>query len=221
MDVPLSNLAALRACIIEGDHLRASDLTIDLVKAGQKPMVILEDGLLPGMDVIGARFRNGEIFLPEVLVSARAMKSAMNILQPLLEESNFAAKGKILLATVKGDVHDIGKNLVAVMLRGAGFTVVDCGTNCPVDKILGAVRDHRPDVVGLSAMLTTTMPSMATVIEALRASGEQVPVVVGGAPLSKEYALSIGAAGYARTAGDAVELIKRLMEARESPATVT
>ena len=201
----------LQNALIRGDHLATAEQTRLLLAAGAGPVDILERGLLPGMQVIGKRFRDGEIFLPEVLVCARAMKSAMALLDPLLAAGSYAAKGKVVLGTVKGDVHDIGKNLVGVMLRGAGYQVVDIGTGCNADKFVQAVRDHRPDVVGLSALLSTTMTYMKTVIDAIRAAGETLPVIVGGAPVNAEFAESIGAAGSARTAGEAVELVSRLV----------
>ncbi|OGU69916.1 MAG: methyltransferase [Ignavibacteria bacterium RIFCSPLOWO2_02_FULL_55_14] len=201
----------LQTALIGGNHVRTAEMTQSFVTSGATPQDILEKGLLPAMQVVGRRFRDGEVFLPEVLVAARAMKSAMAVLEPLLAAAKYQSKGKVVLGTVKGDVHDIGKNLVGVMLRGAGFEVVDIGTGCAAEKFVDAVRKHQPHVLGLSALLTTTMTYMKTVIDTLRSSGMDVPVIVGGAPVNAEFAQQIGAAGTARTAGDAVELVHRLI----------
>lgn len=201
----------LQNALIRGDHVATAELTSQQVKAGVKPVEILDQGLLPAMQVVGKRFREGEIFLPEVLVVARAMKTAMAVLDPLLAASSYVPKGSVLLGTVKGDVHDIGKNLVGVMLRGAGFKVIDIGTGCSAEKFLQAVREHRPDVVGLSALLTTTMTYMKTVIDVLRAAEQRIPIIVGGAPISAAFAAEIGATGSARTAAEAVDLVERLV----------
>ncbi|MCU0452951.1 MAG: corrinoid protein [Bacteroidetes bacterium] len=206
----------LQQALIRGDHVATAELTGKAVQAGAKPTQVLDLGLLPAMQAVGKRFREGEIYLPEVLVAARAMKSAMAVLDPLLAATSYVPKGSVLLGTVKGDVHDIGKNLVGVMLRGAGFKVIDIGTGCNAERFLQAVREHRPDVVGLSALLTTTMTYMKTVIDALRTAEERVPVIVGGAPVSASFASEIGAAGSARTAAEAVELVERLLAGRSS-----
>jgi 5-methyltetrahydrofolate--homocysteine methyltransferase len=210
------DFADLQQSLIRGDHQATADLTAQAVQAGTKPAEILDHGLLPAMQVVGRRFREGEIFLPEVLVAARAMKAAMTVLDPHLAASSYVPKGSVLLGTVKGDVHDIGKNLVGVMLRGAGFKVIDIGTGCSAEKFLQAVREHRPDVVGLSALLTTTMTYMKTVIETLRAAEVRVPVIVGGAPVSAAFASEIGADGSAHTAAEAVELVERLLTSRST-----
>lgn len=206
----------LQQFLIRGDHIATAELTARAVQAGSRPVEILDGGLLPAMQVVGRRFREGEIFLPEVLVAARAMKSAMAVLDPLLASTSYVPRGSVLLGTVKGDVHDIGKNLVGVMLRGSGFKVVDIGTGCSADKFLQAAREHRPDIVGLSALLTTTMTYMKTVIDTLRAAEVRVPVIVGGAPVSASFAAEIGADGSARTAAEAVELVERLLSSRRS-----
>ena len=174
--------------------------------AGADPADLLEHGLIAGMSVIGARFRANEIFVPEVLVAARAMKAGLALLDPIFAERGVPPAGKVVIGTVKGDIHDIGKNLVATMLRGAGFQVIDLGINVPADKFCLAIEEHAPDTVALSALLTTTMPQMRTVIEAIRGRGFDTPVMVGGAPLSAQFARSIGAAAYGRTATDAVDI---------------
>jgi 5-methyltetrahydrofolate--homocysteine methyltransferase len=163
------------------------------------------------MEVVGMRFKRGELFLPEVLVSARAMKVSMAMLEPLLARSEYKTKGTILLGTVKGDVHDIGKNLVGIMLRGAGYAVIDIGVGCDAERFVEQYRLHRPDIVGLSALLTTTMVYMKTVVEAFASQGLHVPIIVGGAPVTPRFAEDIGAAGYAPNAADAVTLVEKLV----------
>ena len=205
------HLPELRDALIMGDHIHTAQLTRALVEDGIAPALILSSALLPGMKVIGQRFRDGDLFLPDVLIRARAMKAAMSVLEPLLAQTKYSAKGKIVLGTVKGDAHDIGKNLVGVMLRGAGYEVIDLGTGCSDGKFLEAVRTHRPDVVGLSALLTTTMVYMRTVIETLRQEGETLPVIVGGALINARFADDIGATGTAQNAHDAVDLVATLV----------
>ncbi len=204
-------LEELRNALILGDHIQTAELCGRLVEEGCSPRDVLEQALLPGMKVIGDQFREGELFLPDVLIRARAMKSAMAVLEPLLAQGDYTPRGTVVLGTVKGDVHDIGKNLVGVMLRGAGFDVIDLGTGCTDQKFLQAIRDHRPDVVGLSALLTTTMTYMQTVIQTVRGSGETVPIIVGGAPVSQRFAQEIGATGTARSASDAIDLVASLV----------
>ncbi|KAB2923345.1 MAG: cobalamin-binding protein [Bacteroidetes bacterium] len=207
-----SLLLILSQCVIDGRHVESEQTVRTLLGEGASPMSVLDDGLLPGMAVVGQRFRDGEMFLPQVLVSARAMKTAMAVLEPLLAASNVEPKGTVLIGTVKGDVHDIGKNLVSVMLQGNGYRVVDIGTQNPVEKYLAAYEQHRPDVVGLSALLTTTMMYMPTVIAGFRSRGIPVPVIVGGAPVTQRFAGEIGADGYAKNAVDAVDLVNRLLK---------
>lgn len=207
-----SLLLILSQCVIDGRHVESEQTVRRLLDEGASPMTILDDGLLPGMAVVGQRFRDGEMFLPQVLVSARAMKTAMAVLEPLLAASNAEPKGTVLIGTVKGDVHDIGKNLVSVMLQGNGYRVVDIGTQNPVEKYLAAYEQHAPDVVGLSALLTTTMMYMPTVIAGFRTRGIRVPVIVGGAPVTERFAGEIGADGYAKNAVDAVDLVNRILK---------
>lgn len=205
------HLASLAQCVIDGKHIESEQLTRQLLDGGSSPMLILDEGLLPGMAVVGRRFRDGEMFLPQVLVSARAMKTAMKILEPLLAASNIEPKGKILIGTVKGDVHDIGKNLVSVMLQGNGYSVIDIGTQNPVEKYLAAYEQHHPDIIGLSALLTTTMMYMKTVITTFKEKNIPVPIIVGGAPVTQKFADEINAHGYAKNAVEAVELVNRLL----------
>jgi len=206
------SLQQLSHCIIDGKHIESEQITRQLLDAGNTPMTILDEGLLPGMGVVGQRFRDGEMFLPQVLVSARAMKTAMKLLEPLLAARHVEPKGKILLGTVKGDVHDIGKNLVSVMLQGNGYSIIDIGTQNHVEKYLVAYEQHHPDVVGLSALLTTTMMYMRTVIETFQQKNIPVPIIVGGAPVTQRFADEIGAGGYAKNAVEAVELVNRILK---------
>lgn len=174
---------------------------------------ILHGGLVEGMNAVSEKFKNNEIFIPEVLISAKAMSSGLEILKPLLAEANVISKGKVVIGTVKGDLHDIGKNIVAMLLQGAGFDVVDLGADVPIEKFVEFVRKERADVVGMSALLTTTMISMKEIIEELRNAGlrENVKVIIGGAPVTESYAAQIQADGYAPDAASAVDLTKKLL----------
>ncbi len=174
---------------------------------------ILNGGLVEGMNTVSEKFKNNEIFIPEVLISAKAMTSGLEILKPLLAEANVISKGKVVIGTVKGDLHDIGKNIVAMLLQGAGFDVVDLGADVPLEKFVEFVRKERADVVGMSALLTTTMIFMKEVIEALKNAGlrENVKVIIGGAPVTESFAAQIQADGYAPDAASAADLIKRLL----------
>lgn len=173
----------------------------------------MQRGMLSAMEVIGEKFKTGAVFIPEVLLSARAMNEALQILEPYLAKDKKEATGKVLMGTVLGDLHDIGKNMVVTMLRGVGFEVLDIGINVPVEDIMRQVDEHRPDILGLSAILTTTMPEMKKAIDALTAKGlrSSVKVIVGGAPVNEKFARDIGADGYAPDAGEAAFLAKRLM----------
>lgn len=203
---------SLAQSVIDGKHVESEQFTRLLLDGGATPMIILDEGLLPGMAVVGRRFRDGEMFLPQVLVSARAMKTAMKLLEPLLAASNVAPKGTVLIGTVKGDVHDIGKNLVSVMLQGNGYSVIDIGTQNPVEKYLAAYEQHKPDIVGLSALLTTTMMYMKTIINTFQEKNIPVPIIVGGAPVTQKFADEIHADGYAKNAVEAVELVNRILK---------
>jgi len=172
--------------------------------------------MISAMEIIGVQFKTGDVFIPEVLLAARAMNEALRILEPHLSLGEFATRGKVVIGTVRGDLHDIGKNMVATMLRGAGLEIRDVGANVTPDAFVKAVLEHQPDVLALSALLTTTMPEMREVMAALTAAGlrEKVKVVVGGAPVNDKYAHDIGADGYAADAGDAVVLVKGLLADR-------
>jgi 5-methyltetrahydrofolate--homocysteine methyltransferase len=203
----------LADAIIAGDNVKSKEVTQKLVDGGVKATEILNGGLVPGMDVVGVRFKANEMYIPEVLIAARAMHAAMDIIKPLLAEAGAIMKGIIVVGTVQGDLHDIGKNLVCMMLEGGGYTVIDAGVDVPGDKFVEEVKKSGAKVVGLSALLTTTMPSMKDVIIALKADAatKDVKVMVGGAPLTQEYADSIGAHGYAPDASSAVDVAKKLI----------
>ena len=177
------------------------------------PGTILNDGMISAMQEVGRLFEEGEYFVPEMLISARAMQTGLALLKPHLVQANVQSSGKVVVGTVKGDLHDIGKNLVAMMLEGAAFEIVDLGTDVSPDKFVEAVKTHQPAIVGLSALLTTTMPNMKTTIEALKAAGlrDQVKVIIGGAPVTEAYARDIGADGFATDASRAVALAKSLI----------
>ena len=202
--------------VINGDAASAEQWTRKALKGGVEPIDIINRGLMPGMSVVGERFKNGEYYLPEVIIAARAMKASVNLVRPLLGESEAPSAGKVVIATVQGDLHDIGKNLVAMMLEGAGFQVEDLGADVPPERFVEAVKASGADLLGLSALLTTTMPMMRSTIQALKESGvrDQVKVMVGGAPVTREFAREIGADGYAPDAASAVDEAKYLMDTR-------
>jgi len=205
----------LQQAIIGGDAPQAKALTEAALKAGADPQALLQEALIPAMGIVGEKMKNQEYYVPEVLVAARAMHWALDILKPLLTASGVQPVGTVVFATVRGDLHDIGKNLVTMMLEGAGFQIVDLGTDVPPQDIVDAVREHRPQLVGMSALLTTTMPNMKTTVEALSKAGlrQSVKVMVGGAPVTSRYATEIGADGYAPDAASAVDLAKSLVGA--------
>jgi 5-methyltetrahydrofolate--homocysteine methyltransferase len=208
-------LSEISTAVIEGNVDDITDLTEDALDEGLEAQEILNNGLMPGMDHVGAEFRAGNMFVPEVLRSARSMQASMNILKPLLIESGVKMVGKVLLGTVKGDLHDIGKNLVGMMCEGAGFEVKDLGKDVAPEGFVEAVKDFEPDVIGMSALLTTTMRSMEHTIKALEEAGmrDRVKVMIGGAPVTQSFADQIGADGYASNAAAAAELAKKFAEA--------
>lgn len=208
------SLDEISRAVICGDAKTVARLTLEAIESRISPGNILEQGLLAGMSVIGARFKNGEIFVPDVLIAVRAMKAGMTQLEPLLAECGIEPVGRFVIGTVKGDVHDIGKNLVSILLAGAGFDVIDLGVNVPVQKFIDALRTHRPQIIGMSALLTTTMVQMKTNMEAFRKEGllNEVKVMVGGAPVTGHFAEQIGAHGYGRTAADAVDIALQLVK---------
>jgi len=209
----VANLKDLAQAIIDGNRDRVSELSQQALSEGASPVEILSDGLQAGMAVIGRRFRDGECYVPEVLLAARAMHAGLDVLRPSLAETEVPTAGKVVIGTVAGDLHDIGKNLVAMMLEGAGFEVIDLGIDVPVEKFVQAAEEHSPDIIGLSALITTTLPAMGQVVKALDEAElhASLKVVVGGAPVTQEYADQIGADGYGVDAGAAVELCKSLI----------
>ena len=194
-----------------------------LLERGWSAEKTLNDALVEGMRIVGIDFRDGILFVPEVLLAANAMKSGMEVLRPLLSESDAQRMGKVVIGTVKGDIHDIGKNLVAMMLEGAGFEVIDLGINNPVESYLAALDEHKPAILGMSALLTTTMPYMKVVIDTLTEQGrrDDVIVLVGGAPLNEEFGKAIGADAYCRDAAVAAETAQALVLARRSSAAAS
>ena len=207
----MAEMSALKESIINGDQNTAKEITASAIAEGMDPEAILNEGLIAGMDVVGKAFKNNEVYVPEVMIAARAMKKAMELLEPKLVECGVEPLGTVVIGTVQGDLHDIGKNLVMMMLKGAGFKVVDLGTDVSSETFLEATKDNGASLVGLSALLTTTMPSMAKTIEVMKGSGLAAQVMIGGAPVTQEYADKIGAAGYAADAASAVDLAKELM----------
>jgi len=208
-------LSAISAAIIKGNRDEIATLTEEALKAGLGAQELLNEGLMPGMNHVGAEFRAGKMFVPEVLRSARAMQTSMDQLKPLLVETGAKMAGKVLLGTVKGDLHDIGKNLVGMMCEGAGFEVKDLGKDVGPEAFVAAVKDYQPDVLGMSALLTTTMRTMQHTITALEEAGvrNQVKIMVGGAPVTESFAEMIGADGYASNAAAAADLAKKFVDA--------
>ncbi len=198
--------------VVEGTNI--------LLERGWDPSKVLNEALVAGMTIVGVDFRDGILFVPEVLMAANAMKGGMNVLRPLLAETGAPSMGKAVIGTVKGDIHDIGKNLVAMMWEGAGFEVVDIGINKPVDEFIDALDQHKPDILGMSALLTTTMPYMKVVIDEMTERGirNDYIVLVGGAPLNEEFGEAIGADAYCRDAAVAVETAKEKIKERRSAA---
>ena len=202
----------LKQSVISGNEQAAVKLTRQLLDQGIDPQRVLKEGLVAGMDVVGARFKAYEMWLPEVILAAKAMKAATSLLKPYLEKSGGAMKlGKIVIATVEGDVHDIGKNLVSMMLESAGFEMLDLGVNAKVSAIAATAVQQKADLVGLSALLTTTMLAMKPAIKAIRGAAAQVKVMVGGAPITQEWAREAGADGFAPDALRAINLAKGLL----------
>ena len=203
----------LKQAIIDGNATPPLALTQALLATGASAREILDEALLPGMEVVGVRMRDGECFIPEVLLSARVMQACLDLLRPHMAAGEEAGGGAVVIGTVEGDLHDIGKNLVGMLLQGAGFKVVNLGTGVSAADFVAAVREHAPQIVGMSALLTTTLPHMAETIALLKAEGlrEAVKVMVGGAPVTAAYAEEIGADGYGANAGMAVERAKELV----------
>jgi 5-methyltetrahydrofolate--homocysteine methyltransferase len=207
----MADLKALSDSIIKGDQKTAVDVTKAALDEGMAPGTILAEGLIAGMNVIGMRFKANEVYIPEVLIAARAMKMSMEILEPKLVEAGVEPIGTAMIGTVQGDLHDIGKNLVMMMLKGAGFNVVDLGTDVAPDVFVEKAKESNVQIVGLSALLTTTMPAMEKTIQAIKDSGLTTKTMIGGAPVTQAYADKIGADGYAADAASAVDIAKELL----------
>lgn len=209
------DLNQLSDAIINGNADAARSITEQALKEGVEPIKIVNEYMIPAMNEVGRRYDCNEYFVPELLVSARAMKACLELVRPLLTGSGVKSAGRVVIGTVKGDLHDIGKNLVAAMLEGGGFEVIDLGVNVSPEKFVEAVRQNDANIVAMSALLTTTMPAMKTTIEALKQAGirEKVKVLVGGAPITQKFADEIGADGYSENAPGAVSLAKKLLAA--------
>ena len=205
------HMEAIKNAVIGGKHAEIKALVTQALDAGLDPNTIINDALIAAMDVVGTDFGSGKIFVPEMLVAALTMKSGLDIVKPRLAAGQSRSRGTVIMATVKGDLHDIGKNLVSMMLEGAGFKVLDLGVDLSVEKLIDQVKAIQPDILGLSALLTTTMPEMQKVIGELKTRGlrDKVKVLVGGAPLDRAFAEKIGADGYGANAAEAVELARR------------
>jgi 5-methyltetrahydrofolate--homocysteine methyltransferase len=211
----MPDLKKLYDAVLAGDQKTSVAVTQEALAAGVDPMALITDYMVPAMDEVGRRFECEDYFVPELLLSARAMKGSMELLRPLLVASGAQPVGRVVIGTVKGDLHDIGKNLVASMLEGGGFEVVDLGADVPPEKFIQAIQTSGANIVALSALLTVTMPSMRTTIEALKAAGvrSQVKIMVGGAPVTAQFADEIGADGYSENASSAVALARKLSAA--------
>ena len=207
----MADLQGLADAVIKGNQSEAVRLTQEALGEGVGPKKVLEDGLIAGMNVIGVRFKANEVYIPEVLISARAMKMAMEILEPELAAAGVEPVGKALIGTVQGDLHDIGKNLVVMMLKGAGFHVEDIGVDVAPDIFVEKIKDTQVSIVGLSALLTTTMPAMEKTVQAIRDAGLGCKIMIGGAPVTQNYADTIGADGYAADAASAVDVAKEFL----------
>jgi 5-methyltetrahydrofolate--homocysteine methyltransferase len=211
----MPDLNKLSEAILKGDAKGAEAITREAIEAKVDPQDLVNKYMIPAMDEVGRKFEADELFVPELLVTARAMKKALEVVKPLLAAKGAKPIGKVIVGTVKGDLHDIGKNLVASMLEGAGFEVIDLGVDVGPEKFIGAVKEYSPNIVALSALLTTTMPSMKTTIEQLSAAGlrDKVKIIIGGAPVTQDYANEIGADGYSENANGAVGLARKIVSA--------
>jgi len=207
----MADLGAIAEYVINGKRDETTEAVQSAVDEGVSAEEILNKGLVAGMDVVGQKFKNNEFYVPEVLIAARAMAAGMDILEPILTKSGVKPRGKVVLGTVKGDLHDIGKNLVAMMMKGAGFQVIDAGIDVAPEEYVKQAKENGADIVGLSALLTTTMPQMENVIKAVKEAGLKVKVMIGGAPVTQNYADEIGADGYAPDAASAVDKAQELL----------
>lgn len=202
------DLKALYECVLTGERDEIEGLVQKALSEGYKPADIINNALIKGMDEIGQRMKDGDIFVPEVLMAANTMKIGLQVLKPLMEGEERETVGKVAIGTVAGDLHDIGKNLVVMMLEGAGFEVIDLGVDVSIDRFLQVIEEEKPDIIGLSALLTTTMKTMGETVQAI---GGKVKTMIGGAPVTEEFAKEVGASGYAPDAVTAVDLAKSLI----------
>lgn len=209
--------ADLAQSVVEGQRDQVKNQVMSLIAAGNQPLEIVNEGLIAGMNVVGVRFKAGDMYVPEVLMAAKSMSGGLEIVKPLIAVADQKSQGKIVLGTVKGDLHDIGKNLVGMLIESGGLEVINMGVDVSAEDFIDAIIEHEPDILALSALLTTTMPAMQDIIELLEEEElrDKVKVIIGGAPVSREYADSIGADGYAPDAGSAVELCKQLLASKE------
>lgn len=209
----MANYSELSESVISGKEDQVKAQVNSLISAGNNPLEIINEGLIAGMNVVGKRFKAGDMFVPEVLMSARSMSAGLEIVRPLIADTDVTSQGKVLLGTVKGDLHDIGKNLVGMMMESGGLEVINLGVDVSAEQFVEAVIEHNPDVLAMSALLTTTMPGMKDVIEMLEEEGlrNKVKVIIGGAPVSWEFAKTIGADGFAPDAASATDLCKELI----------
>jgi Predicted cobalamin binding protein len=211
----MADFSALHDAILTGDFTTSKAVTATALEGGADPLMLVQDVMMPAMAEVGRKFEANEYFVPELLLAARAMKASLELIRPLLAAGGVEPAGRIVIGTVKGDLHDIGKNLVAAMLEGGGFEVIDLGVNVDPAKFVRAVKDKNAQIVALSALLTTTMPAMKTTIEAIAKAGlrEQVKIMIGGAPVTEDFARQIGADGYSHNAAAAVTLARSLKQA--------
>ena len=209
----MANFEELSKSVISGNLAKVKKVTQALIDEGVSPLDIINLGLIAGMGVVGARFKNGEMYVPEVLVAARSMRAGIEMVQPLIASEDMPSAGKVLLGTVKGDLHDIGKNLVGMMLESRGYTVINAGIDVSSEKFVQFIKEHKPDILAMSALLTTTMLGMKDTIELMKEEGlkDQVKVIIGGAPISNDFADEVGADGFAPDAASAVDLCNRLL----------
>jgi len=209
----MADLQAIADALIKGDRNAVVDLCTKALAEGVSPADVLQNGLIAGMSVVGDRFKKNEVYVPEVLIAARAMHGGLDVLEPVLKKAGVEPAGVVVLGTVKGDLHDIGKNLVGMMFQGGGLKVIDIGTDAPAEKFVDAIKESGAKVVAMSALLTTTMPQMKEVIDAIKAAGLGVKTMVGGAPVTQNYADEIGADGYAPDAASAADKALELLKA--------
>ena len=209
----MANYDVLIQSVVVGDESKVAEQTKELLAAGVDPLDIINNGLVAGMNIVGTRFKAGDMFVPEVLVAAKAMADGVNIVRPLIADKDIPTKGKVLIGTVKGDLHDIGKNLVAMLLESAGYTVVNLGNDIAPEKFVEMAKLEKPDIVGMSSLLTTSMPQMKSTVELVKKEGLSVKCIIGGAPVTQNFADNIGADGFSADAASAVELCDHLLGA--------